>query len=128
MRAAPDVPFSREGNRVNKVAIRMNGSLLGLLLPEALVRIQFVTTTKPLIIESLGTPAGKYGALAAALFLYDASNASSAFSQNPKDDRGTLSLIALFELAGINPFLLSVIEPSHLKVSRYLKACLDSKS
>ena len=48
----------------------MNGSLLGLLLPEALVRIQFVTTIKPLIIEYLGTPAGKYGALAAALFFY----------------------------------------------------------
>ncbi|KAJ9535457.1 hypothetical protein OSB04_un001421, partial [Centaurea solstitialis] len=30
MRPAPDVPFSREGNRVNKVAIRMNGSSLGL--------------------------------------------------------------------------------------------------
>jgi hypothetical protein len=30
-----------------------------LLLPEVLVRIQFVTTTKPLIIEYLGTPAGK---------------------------------------------------------------------
>ena len=46
----------------------MKGSSLGLLLPEALVRIQFVTTTKPLIIEYLGTPAGKYGALAAALY------------------------------------------------------------
>lgn len=30
MRPDPDVPFSREGNRVNKVAIRMNGSSLGL--------------------------------------------------------------------------------------------------
>ncbi|GKE21890.1 hypothetical protein Tco_1433402 [Tanacetum coccineum] len=30
-----------------------------LLLPEVLVRIQFVTTTKPLIIEYLGTPAVK---------------------------------------------------------------------
>ena len=30
MRPDPDVPFSREGNRVNKVAIRTKGSSLGL--------------------------------------------------------------------------------------------------
>ncbi|GJQ89485.1 ribosomal protein L5 [Tanacetum coccineum] len=61
---------------------------------KVLVQIQFVTTTKPLIIEYLGTPAGK--GLWHLHFFYDASNASSAFSKNKKDSRGTLSLIALF--------------------------------
>ncbi|GKA18022.1 hypothetical protein Tco_0697859 [Tanacetum coccineum] len=65
-----------------------------LLLPEVLVRIQFVTTIKPLIIEYLGTPAGK--GLWQLHFFYDASNASYAFSKNKKDSRGTLSLITLF--------------------------------
>jgi len=69
-----------------------------LLLPEVLVRIQFVTTTKPLIIEYLGTPAGKYGALAAALFFYMMHRMLPLLSVKiPKAySRGTLSLIALF--------------------------------
>jgi hypothetical protein len=67
-----------------------------LLLPEVLVRIQFVTTTKPLIIEYLGTR--KYGALAAALFFYMMHRMLPLLSVKiPKAySRGTLSLIALF--------------------------------
>lgn len=52
---------------------------IGVSNRQATILFLLVTTTKPLIIEYPGAPAGKYGALVAELFVYDASNLSSAF-------------------------------------------------